>query len=91
MEIEVEQHEDQQHRNWDSHRKSTAGAFQLLELTAPFESVALGDLDLAGDGAPRLGNKARQIPAADVDLDADPALYILAADLRRAFLFPDLG
>ena len=57
------------------------GRDQVLELAAPADPVAGGQLHLARDPPLRLGDERAEVAAAHVGLHDDAALAVLAADL----------
>src|SRR5215467_12655164 len=90
-EIEVEQRENDQQRQRDSHDQSSTGALQLLELPAPGNGISGRQCDLPVDQTLGFRNESSEIAAADVRLDADAALRVFPADLGGPLLIPDIG
>ena len=80
-EIEIEQRENDQQRQRDSHDQSSTGALQLLELPAPGNGISGRQCDLPVDQTLGFRNESSEIAAADVRLDADAALRVFPADL----------
>src|SRR5690606_3770391 len=69
----------------------THGAFHVLELTTPFDVVAVGQLDLLVYLGLQFGDEAAEVAALDVDADHDAALAELARDLGGTVGDVDVG
>ena len=82
-EVEIEQQEDQCQGQRDDDREALFGAFEILELPAPSERIALRQRDGSRDRCLRLGHETAQIAARDVDEDINRQLPVFGADRCR--------
>ena len=64
---------------------------QVLELAAVLDVVTFRQLHSRRDGLLHVGDEAPEVSTAHVGFDADLAVDVLAADLRRTFLEDDVG
>ncbi len=82
----VQQQENEGQSDGHDDLETRSGAFEVLELAAPFDVIAAGgQLDLLGDAPLRLGDEATKVPAADVALDDESPLAGFPHDLGRTF------
>ncbi|KAG5718929.1 hypothetical protein E4T56_gene15007, partial [Termitomyces sp. T112] len=91
VEQDKQQEEDRRHRDRNDDHQMAQRALHILELAAPFEVIAVGQLDLGIDLLLQLGHETAKVTALDVHADDDAALAHFAADLGRAVRYPHLG
>ena len=86
-----EQQEDDRERGRDHDHEPPRGPLLVLELPAPLDEVAGGQLHRGGHPLLRLGHEAADVAAAHVRLDDEPALAALVVDGLRALDRADVG
>ena len=90
-EHDEEEGKDQKHGQRDDDEEAAGGPFLILELAAPGDEIPGWQGDGGGDFGFGVSDEAADIAAADVALDDDAALVILAADEVGGTLDGDLG
>ena len=84
IEQAVEQGEDQHQCDRHDHLKARFRLLQFLELTRPFDAIAVGKLDIVGYTLLRFRDRAAEVASAHTELDWDETLVALVENVGRA-------